>query len=70
MFLANNGLPNLDLWTKEFKGYVRDTYGLRGFEAVVTGMVEVRGNSIVLAVDSARPEVSLARLKPEGKVIV
>jgi galactose oxidase len=68
VFLADNGLPNLDLWTRQFKGYVRETYGLRGFEAAVTGTVEVRDNGIVLAVDGVRPEVSLVPLEPEGKV--
>ena len=68
VFLANNGLPNLDLWTRQFKGFVRETYGLRGFEATVSGTVEVRNNGIVVVSDGVRPEVSLIRLKPEGKI--
>jgi galactose oxidase len=68
VFLADNGLPDLDLWTKEFKNRVRETYALRGFEAAVTGTVERRENGIVLAGDGVRPEVSLVRLGPEGKV--
>ncbi|KAF2649988.1 copper radical oxidase [Lophiostoma macrostomum CBS 122681] len=68
VFLKDAGLPNLDLWTKQFHSYVRETYSLRGFEATLTGTVAVRDNSIVLAADEARPEVRLVPLQPEGKV--
>lgn len=54
VFLADNGLPNLNLWTRQFKGCIRETYGLRGFEAAVTGTVEVRDDDIVLVADGAR----------------
>ncbi|QDS77826.1 hypothetical protein FKW77_006127 [Venturia effusa] len=68
VFLEDNGLPDIVSWTKEFKSYVRQTYVLRGFEAVVSGTVEKRDDTIVLLSEGMRPEVRLARLGPESKV--
>lgn len=68
VFLENNGLPDLSLWTRQFKGYVRESYGLRGYEAAVTGSVEVRDNALVLLGEGMRPEVSLVCLGSEAKI--
>lgn len=68
VFLADNGLPDLELCKRLFKGFVSDTYVLRGFEVAVTGTVGVRDNTLVLLSEGMRPEVNLIRLGSEAKV--
>lgn len=68
VFLLDNTLPNLNLWTEELKALVRDTYGLRGYEAAVVGKVEARDGSLYLVADDSRPEVPLISLKAGTKI--
>ncbi|TID17748.1 DUF1929 domain-containing protein [Venturia nashicola] len=68
VFLEDNRLPDLELWTRIFKAFVRDTYILRGFEAVITGIPEIQDKTLVLRGEGMRSEISLARLGSKAKV--
>jgi hypothetical protein len=67
VFLKDDGLPDLNLWTKQFHDYVRETYGLRGFEMALIGIPEKRDNGFILRHET-RPEVRLVHLEAGGKV--
>lgn len=68
VFLSDNSLPDLDLWTSSFNELVRDTYHLRGYEAAIIGTVEVRDKGVVIIADGAGSEAHLIPLEPESKV--
>jgi len=68
VFLAENTLPDLELWTQQFKGYVDGTYGLRGFEAAIKGKVERRNNGLVVIPVGTEAEVVLIPLQQGSKI--
>lgn len=68
VYLIDNNVPDLDIWTRQFKELVRDTYSLRGYEAAVLGRVEARDGELVLLADDPRPEVRLVPLEAGSKV--
>jgi galactose oxidase len=68
VFLSDNGLPDLNLWTNQFQDRLRETYGLRGFEAAIVGTVEKRDGTLVLAAEGVRPDVKLRSIEPKGKI--
>ncbi len=68
VYLENGGLPDLDRWSSQFQDYVHKAYGLRGFEATLTGVVEARDNAFLLVGDGQRPVVELVPLELEGKI--
>jgi galactose oxidase len=68
VFLADPGLPDLDVWSNQFNDAVRDVYGLRGFEAALTGTVEASGDSLMLVSEGLRPVVELVPLEPGEKI--
>jgi hypothetical protein len=68
VYLADNSLPDLDLWSRQFKSIVNEIYGLRGFEADVSGQVEQVHNGIALIISGVTSKVALLRLNANGKI--
>ena len=68
VFLADDGLPPLELWRQQFQQIVNDSYTLRGVEVTISGRVETRDGNLFLARDRARPSVVLVPLNPADKV--
>jgi hypothetical protein len=69
VYMPDNGLPDFARWTEQFKAELRQSYGLRGFEADLIGTVERReGDNIVLVAEGVRTEVDLVQLQENAKV--
>ena len=68
VFLVDDRLPPLDRWDEQFRRIVNDSYVLRGVEVSLTGIVDVRGEELLLEGDGRRPAVHLAPLNRADKV--
>jgi hypothetical protein len=69
VFLPDNRLPNIGNWTTEFRRLLQASYGLRGFEAAITGTVEKRDNGkLVIVAEGDRPEIDLEPLTEDAKI--
>jgi galactose oxidase len=68
VFLADDRLPDLDLWRREFAHVANASYSLRGVEVTLTGAVEQIGGQLWLRGNADRPAVRLAPLDASNKV--
>jgi galactose oxidase len=68
VFLADDRLPDLDLWRREFAHVANASYSLRGVEVTLTGPVEQIGEQLWLRGNADRPAVRLAPLDASNKV--
>lgn len=68
VFLADDRLPDLDLWRREFTHLVNALYTLRGVEVTLTGPVEQIAEQLWLRGNVERPAVRLAVLDASNKV--
>jgi galactose oxidase len=68
VFLADDRLPDLDLWRREFAHVANASYSLRGVEVTLTGAVEQIGGQLWLRGNADRPAVRLAPLDVSNKV--
>jgi galactose oxidase len=68
VFLADDRLPDLDLWRREFALHANASYTLRGVEVTLTGPVETIGGQLWLRGNADRPAVRLAPLDANDKV--
>jgi hypothetical protein len=68
VLLADDRLPDLDLWRREFTHLANASYSLRGVEVTLTGPVEQIGGQLWLRGNADRPAVRLAPLDANNKV--
>jgi galactose oxidase len=68
MFLADDRLPDLDLWRREFSNVANASYSLRGVEMTISGPIEQIEGHLWLLGNADRPAVRLAPLDPGNKV--
>jgi hypothetical protein len=68
VFLADDRLPDLDLWRREFANLANASYTLRGVEVTLTGPAEEIGGQLWLRGNADRPAVRLAPLDANNKV--
>jgi galactose oxidase len=68
VLLADDRLPDLDLWRREFAHVANASYSLRGVEVTLTGPVEQIGEQLWLRGNADRPAVRLAPLDATNKV--
>ena len=68
VYLADDRLPDLDLWRREFTRHANASYTLRGVEVTLTGPVEEIGGKLWLRGNADRPAVRLAPLDASNKV--
>jgi hypothetical protein len=68
VFLADDRLPDLDLWRREFANVANASYSLRGVEVTMAGPVERTGGQLWLSGNADRPALRLVPLDPSNKV--
>ena len=68
VFLADDRLPDLDLWRREFALHANASYTLRGVEVTLTGPVETIGGQLWLRGNADRPAVRLTPLDANDKI--
>jgi galactose oxidase len=68
VFLADDRLPDVDLWRHEFAHVANASYSLRGLEVTLSGPVEQIGGQLWLGGNADRPAVRLAPLDAGNKV--
>jgi hypothetical protein len=68
VFLADDRLPDLELWHREFTNVANASYKLRGVEITLAGPIKQTEGQLWLQGDPERPAVRLAPLNPGNKV--
>lgn len=68
VFLADDRLPDLELWHREFTNVANASYKLRGVEITLAGPIKQTEGQLWLQGDTERPAVRLAPLNPGNKV--
>lgn len=68
VLLADDRLPDLDLWRREFAYVANASYSLRGVEVTLTGPVEQIDEQLWLRGNADRPAMRLAPLDASNKV--
>ena len=68
VLLADDRLPDLDLWRREFAHFANASYSLRGVEVTLIGPVEQIGEQLWLRGNTDRPAVRLIPLDGSNKV--
>jgi hypothetical protein len=68
LFLKNDGLPDLDVWRREFAHIANASYTLRGIEMTLSGVVEQPDGLLRLVGNVNRPSVLLSPLKASNKI--
>ena len=68
VFLADDRLPDLDVWRREFAQIANASYTLRGIEMTLSGAVEQTNGVLRLVCNTSRPSVTLVPLKASNKV--
>jgi galactose oxidase len=68
VLLADDRLPDLDLWRREFAHFANASYSLRGVEVTLIGPVEQIGEQLWLRGNADRPAVRLIPLDASNKV--
>jgi hypothetical protein len=68
VFLADDRLPDLDIWRREFARFANASYSLRGIEVTLTGPVDQSSQQLWLHATTDRPAVRLAPLDAANKV--
>ncbi|MBV8139846.1 MAG: DUF1929 domain-containing protein [Deltaproteobacteria bacterium] len=69
VYLEQEGLPDLELWLREFAKIANGSHYLRGVEVTVTGVLEIRqlGNLVMRGADN-RPPLFLEAMEPADKI--
>jgi galactose oxidase len=68
LFLSTNGLPNLDVWQRQFSAMANGSYDFRGVEVALDGLVTVQGDHLILSGPSSTWTVKLDPLGETAKV--
>ena len=68
VFLEDERLPRLDLWSAQFQRVVNGSYALRGVEVSLEGAIETRDRQLFLVGSGRRQSVRLESLAPQDKV--
>jgi galactose oxidase len=69
VYLEKDGLPDLDLWPREFAKIANGTHYLRGVEVTVTGVLDIRQlGSLVMRGSDSRPPLFLEAIEPADKI--
>ncbi len=69
LYLAHDGLPDLDLWSTEFAHIANGTHYLRGVEITVSGTLEMRAlGNLVLQGNDTRPPLFLEPIEQADKI--
>jgi len=68
LYLDHDGLPDIENWPTQFARSTNGSYGWRGVEVTIDGLVERDGDRLIMPGDANRERVILAALRPEAKV--
>jgi galactose oxidase len=68
LFLSTNGLPNLDVWQRQFSAMAKGSYDFRGVEVALDGTVSVQGDHLIFSGPSSTWSVKLEPLGEAAKV--
>jgi galactose oxidase len=69
VYLAHEGLPDLDVWPTEFAKIANGTHVFRGVELTVEDLVQIReGDTLIMHGDDLRPPVLLQPMEPADKI--
>ena len=72
VYLKQDVLPDIDVWTREFETVANQTYTLRGIEMTLSGLVTKKqpgdAKRLALAGTSTRPELFLAPFQADSKI--
>jgi len=69
VYLAREGLPDLNAWPAEFAQVANGTHFFRGVELTVAGQVVAQaGNSLQMAGNALRPPLLLQPIEPTHKI--
>jgi galactose oxidase len=69
VYLAHEGLPDLDVWPTEFAKIANGTHVFRGVELTVDDLVQVHeGDTLIMHGDDLRPPLLLQPMQPADKI--
>jgi galactose oxidase len=68
LYLAHDGIPDLDAWPAQFARFANGSYGWRGVEMTLIGEITQVDGAYQLAANADRPAVALASLDRADKV--
>jgi len=69
VYLAHEGLPDLDAWPAQFAGIANGTHLFRGVEITVTGTIHAQaGDSLQMAGNDLRPPLLLQPIEATHKI--
>ncbi|MGD1074373.1 MAG: galactose oxidase-like domain-containing protein, partial [Bryobacteraceae bacterium] len=69
VYLAHEGLPDLDAWPTEFAKIANGTHHFRGVEVTVEDVVQIHeGDTLIVHGDDLRPPLLLRPMEPADKI--
>jgi len=68
LYLAHDGIPDLNAWPAQFARFANGSYGWRGVEMTLIGQITQVSGAYQLAANAARPAVTLGSLDRANKV--